>query len=300
VRVAVAPRAVALVRAARRAVVARINTRGTARALAPALTPPLAAPPPRRRGSPPMASHGAAETAKLKSNIQDQLNRLLQQLQDLEDLRDELDDEEYAETRRDTLEQMEVRARARGVCGGGGGWRRARAAVFPRRARVRHDWGCGGGGGLRARARSPPAYPPARQEFDGQLRRFMDGDMTLVSELGQMKIALRAAISSGFCTTDVIKSFAAREPGALRARLARLAQDLKLGRLAPAPHARAALEVVFALQKLGEELTAEEKTVLDSASAAQRRAFQAATEGGAVGEAAVKALAGQGARAAAR
>lgn len=55
------------------------------------------------------STQGTLETAKLKSNIEDQLNRLLQQLQDLEDLRDELDDEEYAETRRDTLEQMEVR-----------------------------------------------------------------------------------------------------------------------------------------------------------------------------------------------
>ena len=55
-----------------------------------------------------MASHGATETQRLKVNIQDQLNRLLQQLTDLEELRDELDDEEYTETRRDTLEQMEV------------------------------------------------------------------------------------------------------------------------------------------------------------------------------------------------
>ena len=55
-----------------------------------------------------MSSHGAAETQRLKVNIQDQLNRLLQQLTDLEELRDELDDEEYTETRRDTLEQMEV------------------------------------------------------------------------------------------------------------------------------------------------------------------------------------------------
>jgi hypothetical protein len=124
----------------------------------------------------------------------------------------------------------------------------------------------------------------------------MDGDMTLVSELGQLKLALRAAISNTFQTTEVIKSFAAREPGALRARLARLAQDLKLGRLSAAAHARGALEVVFALQKLGETLSPEEKTVLDSATAQQRKAFEAATADGAVGEAAIKALAGKGAR----
>jgi hypothetical protein len=122
----------------------------------------------------------------------------------------------------------------------------------------------------------------------------MDGDMTLVSELGQLKLALRAAISNTFQTTEVIKSFAAREPGALRARLGRLAQDLKLGRLSAAAHARGSLEVVFALQKLGEVLTPEEKSVLDSASALQRKAFEAASSDGAVSDAAVKALAGKG------
>ena len=56
--------------------------------------------------------HGTEETAKLRANIESQLTRLFMQLEDLEELRAELDDEEYAETRRDTLEQMEVRALA--------------------------------------------------------------------------------------------------------------------------------------------------------------------------------------------
>ena len=54
-------------------------------------------------------SHGTVETAQLKANIQDQLTRLMMQLQDLEDLRAELDDDEYEETKQDTLEQLEVR-----------------------------------------------------------------------------------------------------------------------------------------------------------------------------------------------
>ena len=45
----------------------------------------------------------------MKANIEAQLARLFSQLEDLEELRAELDDEEYAETRRDTLEQLEVR-----------------------------------------------------------------------------------------------------------------------------------------------------------------------------------------------
>jgi hypothetical protein len=46
-----------------------------------------------------LAHSGKVESDKLKSNIEDQLNRLLSQLEDLEDLRAELDEEEYNGTR---------------------------------------------------------------------------------------------------------------------------------------------------------------------------------------------------------
>mmetsp|Transcript_12244 Transcript_12244/g.18543 ORF Transcript_12244/g.18543 Transcript_12244/m.18543 type:complete len:191 (+) Transcript_12244:67-639(+) len=49
---------------------------------------------------------GNAETLRLKANIEDQLNRLLQQLQDLEDNREDFDDDEYEESRQDTIQQM--------------------------------------------------------------------------------------------------------------------------------------------------------------------------------------------------
>lgn len=153
---------------------------------------------------------------------------------DLEDLRDEIEDDEYVETRKDTVDQLE--------------------------------------------------------EFDGQLKKLTDGDMTLVSELGQMKLALRAAISNAFQTPEVIKSFAAREPTALRTRLVALGQELKLGRLTEARYRTAALEVVFALKRLGEDLSPSEKALLDSASAEARAAFEAATGDGAVGETALAGL----------
>jgi len=115
--------------------------------------------------------------------------------------------------------------------------------------------------------------------------------MTLVSELGQLKLALRAAISNAFQTPEVIKSFAAREPATLRKRLIQLGEEYKLGRLTDVSYRTKALEVVFALKKLGEELSAEEKTILDSASAESRKAFEAAGEvDGAVGEAALASL----------
>ena len=72
--------------------------------------PPTGAASPMADGGAAAASRGAAETDQLLENVQQQLDRLVIQLQDCEELRDELDDDEYAETREDTLRQMQVRA----------------------------------------------------------------------------------------------------------------------------------------------------------------------------------------------
>jgi len=169
-----------------------------------------------------MASHGSNETERLKANIQDQLQRLLLQLQDLEDLRHELDDEEYTETKKDTLEQME--------------------------------------------------------EFDAQLKKLMEGDMTLVSELGQLKLALRQAIAGAVQDNDSKTAFAKREPVALRAKLRTLQQDLKLGRVSDGAYRTQALEAVVRLKKLGEELTADERAIFEGAEAGMRKNLE--THGG--------------------
>ncbi|KAL7976206.1 hypothetical protein Chor_008303 [Crotalus horridus] len=47
-----------------------------------------------------MASRGTIETSKLKQNLEEQLDRLMQQLQDLEEC------SEYEETKKETLEQL--------------------------------------------------------------------------------------------------------------------------------------------------------------------------------------------------
>lgn len=181
-------------------------------------------------------AHGAGETHELKANIEGQLSRLLLQLSDLEELRAELEDDEYIETKRDTLEQME--------------------------------------------------------EFDAQLRALMDGDMSLVSALGQVKLALRAAIAGAVQADDAKRSFARKEAAALRTRLRNLAQDAKLGRLGEAAFRQQSLECVERLRRLGEELTAEERAISDGAGAEARRRFEgAAAEGAAVSESAVLGLA---------
>jgi hypothetical protein len=45
--------------------------------------------------------------AQIRKNMEEQLTRLLNQLQDLESMKAELDEEEYASTKKDTLEQLD-------------------------------------------------------------------------------------------------------------------------------------------------------------------------------------------------
>lgn len=53
-----------------------------------------------------MSSHGKVETERLKKNLEEQLDRLVQQLEDLEGCRDEMTNEEYEETKEETMEQL--------------------------------------------------------------------------------------------------------------------------------------------------------------------------------------------------
>uniref|UniRef100_A0A090X8H8 Beta-catenin-interacting ICAT domain-containing protein n=1 Tax=Ixodes ricinus TaxID=34613 RepID=A0A090X8H8_IXORI len=53
-----------------------------------------------------MASRGQTETSKLKQSLEEQLERLMAQLSDLEECRAELDQEEYDETKSETLDQL--------------------------------------------------------------------------------------------------------------------------------------------------------------------------------------------------
>ncbi|KAL4221494.1 hypothetical protein ACF0H5_019751 [Mactra antiquata] len=53
-----------------------------------------------------MASRGRQETTKLISNLEEQLERLMQQLTDLEELKEDLDADEYEDTKNDTIEQL--------------------------------------------------------------------------------------------------------------------------------------------------------------------------------------------------
>ena len=89
-----------------------------------------------------MASRGVDETARMKASIEKQLNRLLVQLEDLEEFRGELDDDEYEETKAETMEQL--------------------------------------------------------REFEASLEALTAGDMTLVSDLNSVQLAIQGAIREAF------------------------------------------------------------------------------------------------------
>eukprot|EP00071_Canis_lupus_P020666 XP_013969397.1 protein LZIC isoform X3 [Canis lupus familiaris] len=132
-----------------------------------------------------MASRGKTETSKLKQNLEEQLDRLMQQLQDLEECREELDADEYEETKKETLEQL--------------------------------------------------------SEFNDSLKKIMSGNMTLVDELSGMQLMDR---------------------------------DLMVGKLERGLYTQQKVEILTALRKLGEKLTADDEAFLSANAGAILSQFE--------------------------
>ncbi|XP_045855269.1 protein LZIC isoform X2 [Meles meles] len=132
-----------------------------------------------------MASRGKTETSKLKQNLEEQLDRLMQQLQDLEECREELDTDEYEETKKETLEQL--------------------------------------------------------SEFNDSLKKIMSGNMTLVDELSGMQLMDR---------------------------------DLIVGKLDRGLYTQQKVEILTALRKLGEKLTADDEAFLSANAGAVLSQFE--------------------------
>ncbi|GFN96480.1 protein lzic-like [Plakobranchus ocellatus] len=165
-----------------------------------------------------MASRGKQETSKLKQNLEEQLDRLMQQLSDLEECKDDLEPEEYEETKSETVEQL--------------------------------------------------------KEFQENLTKMLQGNLSLVDELNSMQLAIQAAISDAFKTPEVIRLFAKKQPGQLRTRLADISRDEKIGKLSKALATQQSVEILTALKKLGEPLTPAEETYLQQNSSGSLREFE--------------------------
>ncbi len=101
------------------------------------------------------------------------------------------------------------------------------------------------------------------KEFEASLQKHMAGNMTLASDLDSMQLAIQAAIRNAFKSPEVIRMFAKRENGALRSRLGSLEQEYRLGKIGQELYMNQAFEVLSALEKLGETLTAREREIVD-------------------------------------
>lgn len=164
------------------------------------------------------STRGQEETEKLKSNLEEQLDRLVQQLADLEEAKDDLDTDEYEETKQETMDQL--------------------------------------------------------TEFKESLDNMVGGNLSLVDQLSGMQLAIQAAISKAFKTPEVIRMFAKKQPGQLRQRLAEIRRDEKVGKLSGDIATQQSVEILTALKKLGESLTPEEESYLQSNSSASLKQFE--------------------------
>mmetsp|Transcript_22604 Transcript_22604/g.54228 ORF Transcript_22604/g.54228 Transcript_22604/m.54228 type:complete len:190 (+) Transcript_22604:96-665(+) len=169
-----------------------------------------------------MADYGTAETDKLRTNVEEQLHRLLQQLQDCEELKEDLDEDEYEATKAETIEQL--------------------------------------------------------REMEASLEKMTSGNMTLVSELGSMRLAIRGAVSEAFKTPEILKMFANKQPAQLRLKLSQMREDLKLKRMPEDAYRVQAVEILAALKKLGEELNGEDAAFLADNMNERIAGFEAASQ----------------------
>lgn len=100
-------------------------------------------------------------------------------------------------------------------------------------------------------------------EFEKTLSKMQTGDISLVDKLGSMRIAMQATVSNAFKTPEVIAMFAKKEPKLLREKLLELQRDVKLSKITKENFTQQTIEVLSALQKLGEKLTEMEQQFLD-------------------------------------
>jgi hypothetical protein len=112
-------------------------------------------------------------------------------------------------------------------------------------------------------------YRSTRQEtiaqlehFETSLKNMMAGNLTLVSELGAIQLAIRGAIRGAFRTPEVMAAFAKRQPGQLRQRLAAVDSAAKLGKIPASAAVAQQVELLMALSKLGETLSPLEQAFL--------------------------------------
>ncbi|EAY22944.1 leucine zipper protein, putative [Trichomonas vaginalis G3] len=112
------------------------------------------------------------------------------------------------------------------------------------------------------------------REFRDSLDRMLAGDMTLMTELSAMRLAIRAAINEAFKTPEVIRMFSSRRTDELKNSLEKLKEAWHLKSITKQMYEEKAVEILTALQSLGESLSNEDAAFLKTQMSAKFSEFE--------------------------
>ncbi len=103
-------------------------------------------------------------------------------------------------------------------------------------------------------------------EFESSLKKMAEGNMTLVSDIGQMQLAIQNAVRAAFKSPEVIQMFERKENKELRSRLLSLDESFRLGRTNESLYRLQRRELLELLDKLGDTLSDAERGFLTQVS----------------------------------
>ena len=115
------------------------------------------------------------------------------------------------------------------------------------------------------------------REFRDSLDRMISGDMTLMTELGAMRLAIMAAINEAFKTPDVIRMFNSKRTEELRNHLDKLKEDYHLKVITKSQYQEKAVEILTALKSLNETISDEDAAFLENQMSNKLSKFKEST-----------------------
>ncbi|KAL3997734.1 Beta-catenin-interacting protein ICAT family protein [Acanthocheilonema viteae] len=115
------------------------------------------------------------------------------------------------------------------------------------------------------------------KELERTLDRVKCGDVSLTDELTATKMAIQNAISEAFKTPEIVAIFAKKEPVLLRQKLMQIETDRHLRKISDETFKARKLEILYALYKLNDDLSDEERSVINAASKVSGFQFELAS-----------------------
>lgn len=109
------------------------------------------------------------------------------------------------------------------------------------------------------------------KECERQVELHQSGDMTLVDHISQIQLTIQHAVSEAFKTPEVLQMFADKQPQQLRSRLEDLEREQQLARVGQTEYNAKKLEILLALNKLGQPLAGDETEFIIALSSAGSR-----------------------------